>query len=197
MSDKKDPTYYAIEGVLNKSAIRIYPMGYEKDVMQDGRVQDTLLAHQVIRDNIGVAVFACLLKDSKLMASKKQPIIYANIFQDRKLSPVSLMKIYLCFEITCEIYSSKQLLTNELTGKFTIEMNSENTWVTLDDNIKSFSGNKETIEYLVDFIKTDEINEIIKELIEAENEKRREKFKQEYGQYQIPKKSIDLKNYFM
>lgn len=184
---------FNIEGVQGKSKIKIIPQG-KMELRQSESIPDKLIAEQVLMKGIAVTAYACNILDQHLMRSKTQPILYVDVVMQRKIRSVSLCRIYLYFTITSIVRSGKELLNRELAGNYELKMliNGDDTVL---EEIDSFPGTIEIVEKMVNFIKSDDMMEIINDLIKDYNDEQKKVYDKEFGHYSIPENRISLRNY--
>ena len=142
-------------------------------------------------------VYACNITNNYLVMSKKQPMLYINVrWTKYKFAKPILYTLCLYFTIETEVKSSEELLKKPLCGKFSLEVHIGNQQKQLDKKIDKFPGNDEIVETLVDFTQTDEMKNLLKNLVEIEEEKRRDQYAKEFEQYKtMPKATVCLKDY--
>jgi hypothetical protein len=113
--------------------------------------------------------------------------MYASIIYQTDLLGGLLLNIFVDFIIETEIKSEKQLINNQLDGKYQIR-------IKIDENIDPkiidldlFTGNKLTIEALKTLIDTEEMRSIISDLMDDRRRDRKEKLGQMDTSHCIPK----------
>ena len=197
-SDKKKESkkfgIYNIKGIKGKSKVKIIPVGMI-DLSKDEYVADKLENHHDIIDKVVGEVYTCNITDNFLMSSKKLPIMYISIIMDRPMRRIFLLKMYLCFTITSEIKTSDDLINKSLEGYFSLEVIIDKERTEIKKEIKKYPGIKEMENDLINFIKTDEMKDLIQGLVDEENERLRIQYQKEYGSYKIPKATINLEDY--
>lgn len=185
---------YSLKGNKNESTVNIVGLGV-MELKGDENVRDTCINRFEISKNISGIVFACNITHAYLISTKKLPVIYVSVVYEQGLKCYRLMDIYVTFTITSEIKSAKQLLSEKLNGFFDVEAVIDGEAIQLDEKIDKFQGETELIEQLSKFITTDEMKEMINELLEVQFEKQRQKFNEQYHGVRIPEKIISLKDY--
>lgn len=192
---KEDHAIFNIEGIDGKSKIKIIPIGKMALGLREN-VPDKLIAEQVLmkEERVAVKSYACNILDRYLMGSKTQPILYVEVLMERSLRTISLCRIYLDFEITSVVRSSKELLGRELAGQFKIRMVIGGT-ATILETVDTFPGTVTMVEHMVDFLKDEDMMEILNDLIMENNKEQEKKYNKEFGHYSIPENRISLRDY--
>jgi len=182
---------YKIKGIKKNNKIVIKPIGtIELNVNQS--IPDTLVERYNIKKHIIDEIYTCNLLDTYITKNKKLPMIYINVIYEKPLLKVCLMRIVLSFLIEQDIKDENDLINKEISGKFILEVNINNNNKELE-TIEYYKGKKQVIEEFINLTKSDDILNIIEELIELDNKNRLKKFEQDYGRYKIPVPTIKLK----
>lgn len=208
--DESEKTFgvYNVVGVRGESRASIKPIGLIQ-LKQNESIQDELLSSHIIveepdnLDKVVGEVYKCNIINNYLMMTKTQPVMYVSVFLDKKVKKIELFKLFMNFTISEEtkIEKSDDLINNELDGQFSLEVSIENTRKKLNKIIPRFPGNNKMAINLINFIKSAEMIEFIKELVTAENEKILKELKDKYGNmytsadFKIPRATISLKDY--
>jgi hypothetical protein len=184
---------YNIKGIRNTSCATIVPTGLvEMDVTDS--VMDKQLDSFSMLNNVQVDVYLCNILDTFLMTTKKLPLLYATVYLEKPMRRIYLYKIYVYFTITSNITKSDDLINNKLDGVFSTEVSIDNKSTELN-KIATFNGMKQTLASLTEFIKSADMTEMTKSLVDAENERLRKEFCSQYQNCEIPKATVSLKNY--
>jgi len=181
---------YTIKNLFNVNKIIIKPIGTIKLNLGEF-IADKLVKTYNITKNIPAEIYQCNILDKYIMTNKKLPIIYISVIYENISRKICLLKLYLYFTIESIVKNSKELIDNELSGKYSIEIVIGDKHEILDDNLSKING----IETLTNFLNTNNMIELIEDLKKNEIIKLKEKFEEEYGHYNIPKKTISLRNY--
>ena len=178
--------YYGIRGVVDKSAIKIKPLGIV-ELKENEKMKDTAYTVIQINNEINGYVFLCNISEHYLMANKKLPVMYVMLDYYKSLLKKQLFRVYLYFTITDEVTSEKHLLKDELKGYFSFELELEGKMVELDVSLEVFKGRKKVIEKFESILKDDDMKKIYTELIKIA-EKSRKKMAGSYTQVNNPPK---------
>lgn len=162
---------------------------------EEETINDVLLDDYHIIENVQGKIYACNLTDSFLLSTKKLPVFYINVIYERPLVCVLLYKVYLLFEITCDIKSAEELIGSPIEGKFTVDVVINDMAQTIDDNITSFAGTENTCQKLINFTCVDEMKELIGIMIKEIQDKNNKKYENENFNFDIPENVISLKDY--
>lgn len=190
----KNTGVYNIRGVKHESKAIIKPAGMIELNCTD-YVSDKPIDSFKLYDNIFGEVYLCNIVDSFLMSTKKLPIMYLTLFIERPMRRIYLFKLYLYFTITSKIKNGEDLINHELNGKFTVEIVIENNYRELDKKIDKYPGLRKVSSMFIDLVKTDDMTDFIKSLVDEENEKLKQEFNSRYGNCTIPKPTISLDDY--
>lgn len=188
-------------GIYNIIGVKGEKQGFVKpltliELKKDEHIADTLISRIQIIKGVYAETYICNITDAFLISTRKLPVFSTIVKIDRPLRTMPILKLYLYFTITDEINSSRELLENKLNGNYSIESIIDNTSNIVDPSLKRYPGDEQMLNKLLNFLKEEEMIELIKELVEVEDEKLREKYKIEYDDYcTIPKATISLKDY--
>jgi hypothetical protein len=183
---------YTLQGVEGKNAVKIKHIDTVY-VNETERIQDTCIDGYEISKHIAGTVFACNITNTYLTQSRKQPMIYIDVWWTKYMRKVLLYRLFLYFNIEDDAKSYDEFLKKQLKGTFSIEVTIEDKSMPLEKTIEKFEGNKKMKDLLIKFTKNDKMNELHKDLIATEEHKLTEKFAKEFEGYKtIPKATILL-----
>lgn len=133
-----------------------------------------------ITDIVYARFYKCYIIDTYLMAHKSLPVMYASIMYQNQIVGGLLLNIFIEFIIEDEnIKSEKQLVGNKLNGKFMITIKKDdknNTEEPKTIELDNYTTDAITIETLKSIMMTEEMKEVIDELLEKRRLERIEKF---------------------
>lgn len=158
-------------------------------------VGDTLLHDFKIQKNVICGIYLCNITDTFIMTSKKLPVMYLNVAYEIPMQKYLLYRVYLCFTITDNVKSDKDLLNKELEGKYSIEISIDGQRKDIDDQISVYPGDERMYEKLEKFAKAELMVELTQSLVDEINQKREEEYKKKFISYKPPENIISLKNY--
>lgn len=185
---------YTLEGKKGEHGVNIRPLGTVK-LKEGEQIADTKITEYDVMTNVTGNVYACNITNEYVTRSKRLPMLYINIVWTKYLRSTLLCRLYLLFEIQTDVKSSDELLTQVLHGEFYTEIEINRKKKILDiKGIEKFLGKDEVIKKLSDFTQTEGIKEILKSLINIEEQKLAEIHVGELAQYKIPKNTISLKD---
>lgn len=187
---------YTLTGIKKKSAIKIKHIDTVR-ITKGENIRDTCIERfEISKSNkIFGLINICNLTHNFIMSTKKLPMLYINVFCEKPLRSIHIMTLFLYFTIQTEVKTKEDLLENELNGIFTLEAEIFGENKILDSGIGKFPGNQRLLENLTNFTKNEDMINLFLELVNIEEEKIRKQFETDFGQYQIPKSIISLKNY--
>jgi hypothetical protein len=176
---------FCLEGVQNKNAVRVKHLG-NVELKSGEMIRDTCLKKIELYNKISAYVMACNISHTAIISSKKQPLLSICIVKDRPLKSIKLFRLFLFFTNQTEVKSAEEFLKKKLYGKFTMEAEIDGHTKEIDFDIEKFPGNEELINNIENFLKTDEMKELIDALVAIEDEKKRIDFEKEYGRWVNP-----------
>jgi len=185
---------YKLTGIRGDNKAKIKPMGLIELRPGEG-VRDDIVKTFPIKDQVVGIIYSCNIVDSFLVSTKKLPMFYVSVVYDRPLQKIFLMKLYFYFTIESEVKTVKQLINSPLEGKFTVEVSVDDKNRELDNSITVYPGFKTVVKKMEDFVKDPGLEELIDGLLDIENEKIQKYYKENYGDLDIPKPTINLKDY--
>jgi hypothetical protein len=187
---------YCLKGIKGKSAIRIKHIDtFNND--QSQQLKDTAISEYEINGKKGIygKVFARNITNNILMSSKKHPVIYISLYLVKPLKTALLYDLVLYFTINDDIKSYSEFLSNDINGKFTLELIKDDESRELDKEIKVFPGREQILKMLMDFTLTDEMNDILVELANIEEKKIAASVVNDYNYCSPPKPTLSLEDY--
>lgn len=186
---------YTLKGIKGKNAIKIKHLETGK-INSNEKIKDTSIYKFEVAKNILCEVFACNITNASLISSKTQPMLYATVALAKPFKTAILCNIILKFTIKDEIKSREQLLKSELHGTFSLDLYKDAKSIPLDKTIDVFPGEDKMLDLLENFIKTESMTEILKEMADIEEEKIAQRYKDENNYFnKIPKATIKLSDY--
>lgn len=196
MTEEKErlTAIFTLNGIKKTNQIKIDHVN-NMGLLQHQYVADTLLEQYDIFGDVYGELFQCNITDLYLMASKKLPMLYANVVYEKPLQKVLLYRIYLFFTIESEIKDIKQLLSKPITGKFSFELSINDQKKVIDNDVGNYIGHTRMQKRIMNFTKADDMKDLIKSLVEEVDEKLREQYKEELDLYKMPTNIISLKDY--
>lgn len=168
---------------------------HKNKCLKDGNINE--YTHNISRE-LFVRFYRSVFTDTHLLNNKTLPVIYCSVFHSNKVIVELLMNIFIEFTIEEDIKSEKQLINNSIRGKYKITiMTQSKTESKGDDKTKTleideYLSNTKMIDTLKILVETDDMMNIIKDIIE---EKRQEKI-DKYGGFdnaEITKPTYDFK----
>lgn len=185
---------FSISGISNSEKIKII---HEQNIILEKHehIEDTLLDQSNLIKNHRVfgRMYKCNISDSYLMSTKKLPIMYISVIYEKPLRNFQLFRVYLCFTIDKDIKKIKELLDEEIEGKFTIELDIDGQRKVIDE-IKAYPTDKNIKNKLNKFVQNKDMLEMIESMIGDVNKKLEEEFSKDFEGYEPPKHFISLKN---
>lgn len=186
---------FTVNGIRNESKIKIQHLD-NVTLKQNEYISDTLVEKFDIIKGVFGEIYKCNITDIYLMASKKLPLFYVNIINERPLRKILLFKVYLFFTIESAIKNVKQLIGNELEGKFNLEIMIENNTKELNDKILKYHGDDKMYTKLKTFATTEEMKSLTASLVDDVDRKLQKEYEKEFEYYKPPTKVISLKDYY-
>jgi len=185
---------FSLHGIRNENQIKIKHLD-NVNLKEHEYVPDTLINKFVIDKGISGQIYTCNITNAFLMLSTKLPVMYISIINEKTLNNILLFRIYLYFTISEEIKSVNHLLSNNINGKFHLELLVDGKKQELNDDMVNYPGNKKMYKKLTDFVMSTEIKELCKSLVADIDKKMEEEYKKEFEYYKLPTNIISLKNY--
>lgn len=186
---------FTLTGVKYQSKIKIHHI--KNEVLKHNEyVGDTLVEQFNITKGVIGEIYKCNITDIYIMAYKKLPLFYVNVINERPMRKVLLFKVYLYFTIESEIKTSKQLLQNELDGKFSLEIMIEKSTKELNDKILKYPGDENMYTKLKTFATSEEMKPLIISLVDDVDKKLQQEYEKEFEYYKPPTKVLSLKDYY-
>lgn len=193
MSDERLCGIFTAHGIRNESKIKLEHIE-NMSLKSHEYVNDTLIDQFKISPGITGEIYKCNITDLYLMSNKKIPVSYVNVTYERPLKKFLLFKINLCFIIESNIESSKQLLEEQIEGKFSLDIFLDGVKKELDQ-INTFPGNKNIYAKFKDFISAPETVQLANSIVDDINIKIKEEHRAELEYYKLPKNIISLRKY--
>jgi hypothetical protein len=193
-NNKHDNIYiYNVDGVKNKSAAKIKPIG-SLFVEKNDTVKDDHIKAINIRENLTGHIFLCNISNTYLVSTKKYPMMYVIVDYYKSLLRCNLFKLYLFFTVTDNIQMEKKLVNNELTGTFSFEVCINNSYKKIDKTIHTYPGKNKMLQNMKDLLKSDTMQSVIDGMINEVEEKRKKKYAHVFTDYKIPVPTISFRN---
>jgi len=185
---------FTLHGIKNKNKIKIKHVDNIKLKKQE-YIKDTFIKKFDLISQVYGEIYHCNITNNFLMISKKLPMYYINIILEKPFRKILLFRIYLFFTIETNIKSSKDLLENDIDGKFNLEISINNINKDLDNNIIKYPGDEELFNDLIIFTKNNEMIELTKNLANDIDIMLKNEYIKEFEYLKPPKNVISLKNY--
>lgn len=135
----------------------------------------------ILREEVHARFFRPTISDRYLMSTKVLPVMYGIIGYKQKLTSGTLLMIIVEFKIEKDVKSEKELIGSELDGKYQIRIKkmteNQNDYIgTSAIELDNYLGDKNMIETIKKMMKTDEIDQLIDEMLEVRKKERIEKY---------------------
>ncbi len=188
---------YTLQGVDNKNAVKIVFLDTVR--LDEGQqIKDTFINFYQISKYISGHIWVCNITNHYLISSKKQPMMYVDIWLSKRMKKKLVFRMYLNFIIQEDIESKESFLTKPLKGKFQIEISMGSITKELDNNIKVYPGNKGIIDRLKELTLTEEMKALLLTMESQIDEEWAAEYKDEFEYLAtIPKNRITLKDMYM
>jgi len=185
---------YTVKTYENENAIKIKQLGLLDSTTTkkpaDTRLEKTL----TIKDNVMGYFFNCNITNNFLVQTKKLPVMYMFLeYNYKNLLRSELFRIFLYFTIEDDIKNEKQLIREKLNGKYTME-------ILLEDNLEEintidqFTSSEDMIEQILTFVQSEEIIEVIDDMVKEKDKLRLEEYGNRFQNIKIPKPTITIKS---
>lgn len=185
---------YTLKGIDKKKAVYINYLD-TFDISLKDEIKDTVLSKFEISKGIGGEVFACNIKDSLLMSSKKLPFLYIRVsYTKNSFIQFPLYMFFIHFNIESDIETADDLIGKPVYGRFSSEIMFDDRIELLDNDIGDFIGGEEFISSLIELTKTDLMIETSREIIAKVEKDVAKEHKQDFN-FKIPENRISLKDY--
>jgi hypothetical protein len=185
---------FNLNGIRYQSRVKINHIE-NVNLGQHEYINDTLIKSFEIMKNVKGEIYLCNITHVFLTSSKKLPIMYVSITNERHMRKYLLFRVYLCFTIESDVKSVSDLITQPLDGKFSVEIAIDHTKKEMNDDISVYPGDENMYKKLTDFATADEMKTLITSLLEEIDERLRLEYEDEIKYYLPPKKIISLKKY--
>ena len=194
MAEEKLCGIFNLHGIRYQSQIKI---NHRENVTLKNNecVGDTLIKEFQIMDHVKGEINMCNITHVFLMSTKKLPMLYISVINERPMRRILLFRIYLCFTIETEVKNPKELLNNPLNGKFNLEIIMDNNHKEMNDKIEKYPGDERMYDNLEKFVNTSEMKELIESLVEEIDERMRKEYEEEFEYLKPPTNVISLRNY--
>lgn len=169
--EQKEYTY-KLSGIKNSNAARFLDNGYilvKEDKLEDeiinlskvenlGMTTDTVL----LDDRITADFFNCILTESFIRSTKKMPLMYTHVLYSTDLITNLLITINVWFTMNDDVKTEtmNNFINKKFSGKYSIELKIDDKITTFE--ISKYEGYKNMLDYLIKFMKSTEIMNIIK-----------------------------------
>jgi len=185
---------YNINGVRNKSAIKIKPIG--SFLVEDpSDITDEHIKTIKIREDVFAHVFKPKVSDVFIASTKKYPVLYTVVEYFKNLIRARLFRLYLYFNVEDTPQNEKDLLTKPVSGKFNFEVELDDDTQVLDSDIGIYPGVGSIVGKFEEMIKLESMNEVIDDLIQESENVRKKQFGDMFEGLKIPKATIRLDDY--
>jgi len=155
-------------------------------------VKDTLVNRFNITNVVYGEIYKCNIIDTYLLSNKKLPILYVSVVYEKPLVRDVLFTIFLYFTITDNIKNENELINNEITGLFSVEMMMDKSNNIIESDV--YIDDNTIIENIKKLIFSSEIKLIIEELIIIKDEERRKRILNMYpGQIKCEPPKVSYK----
>jgi len=192
--EEKSCGIFTLHGVRNESQIKIKHIENVK-LKGNEYVGDTPVKQFEIFKGVVGEIYTCNITDTFIMKTRKLPMMYISVIHDKPLRRILLFRVYLCFTILSDIKTSAELLNNKHSGKFSLEIEMDNTRKELNDQLDKYPGDEKMHSKLTNFTLAPEMKELSKSLVADINKKLQDDCEKEFAQYKPPTNVISLKNY--
>lgn len=176
---------YSLKSIKNENKMIIQPMGCIKDTE---RVLDRLIKSYVILDSVKGEIYHSNITNSYLMSTYKQPFLVTKVFIDKKVKSHILFELYLSFVITQKVNSSDEFINKPLDGKFVLDIviDGSNRELDVTKLFDVFPSMPKVVNRLMNFTKTNEMMELIRELVKIYNDEIIKKYTSIYNISNLP-----------
>lgn len=128
-----------------------------------------------ITDTIFARFFRSYIQGSYLMTTKTQPVIYASIMYKEQLVGGLLCNIFLDFTISSSVQNEKQLINNNLEGKYSLRIKLNKTDPPKIMDFGTYDSDEYAIDVMKSILDTKEMAGIIAKMMEERKRERIEK----------------------
>lgn len=160
-----------------------------QNINLDDKINDILINKYKISDNIYGELCSCIMTNTFLLSTKTIPVLYVNVIFERPFRKVLLYSVYICFTITSTINSQDELINSKLKGIFHVDLCINDMKRQIDTNITPDQ------QKLVNFTLSDHMVEHAQTSASEVAKAFHEQYKDEFTNFEIPKKPISLKDY--
>ena len=151
--------------------------------------------HYILEDNIYVRFNKCNMIDNYLMKTETLPVLFAAITYENNFVKNILLNIFIRFKINDikKILTEKHLINKKIEGKYYVS-------IMVDDKIKSnteldkFITNEEMIKTIIEMLKTQEMKNLIYDMMRQRKEERRKELGSSDEFTEIPKINYKFKD---
>jgi hypothetical protein len=188
-NDEKQMSLFTLNGINNESSVKIEYLGK----INENKINDLLMDQCDIFKYTHGIIYKCNITDGHLMSTKKLPVYNMRIIYQLGFIRYFLLNLYIIFEIKTNIKSEKQLLNENICGKYTIEIHYEDKKIELDKiNIDKFTEESLMVDKLKKIATNEKVTAILKELIKKYDDERTLKFNDYMADESIIKPNIDF-----
>lgn len=196
---------YNIIGIPNENKIKIKPIGNIRFEKETDSVKDELIDRFQIRKSTFGEIYKCNIIDEYLISKNSQPMYSLRVVYEKMMFCSMMFNVILKFNIEDKIESENELLTKEINGKYSFELNSPEgtdvlTKLSERYNETGFVGKAKTIEFMKEFIMSEDALEMILKMSIDKEKERNEQMKKTLGEFDfdvsIPKATFSYKEYF-
>lgn len=172
MSKKNMHGVYCLKPIKNTNTAIIKCVGIVEDnvAIADEELMTGNKHSYTLSDTVFVKFYKCNLMDSFIITTRTLPFLYASILYQNELTGGSLFKIYIDFRIESDVKSEKELINNTLNGKYSIRIKTDDNEKIIE--LDKYDGNASMIETLKLLVQTDEMRDIISNLMEERRKER-------------------------
>jgi hypothetical protein len=202
---KKTHGVYNLLGVPKENKIKIKHVGNIDFLKDTDSVNDEFIERFEIRKSTHGEIYKCNIVDDFLISKNSQPMFVMVIVFEKAMYSTPLFRVVMKFNIEDKIDSEKQLFTNEINGKFSFELNSSDGTDILTNlsnkyNENGFMGKKKTIEFMKEFVMSEDALEMILKISIEKEKERIENAKKQLGMddvsFEIPQPTFSYKQFF-
>lgn len=196
---------YNIVGVLGENKIKIKPIGNIRFEKETDSVKDEMIDRFEIRKSTFGEIYKCNILDDYLISKNSQPMYSLRVVYEKMMYCSMMFNVILKFNIDDKIENEQELLSKEINGKYSFELNSPDgtdvlTKLSEKYNLTGFTGKAKTIEFMKEFIMSEDALEMILKMSIEKEKERNEQMKQSFGEFDfdlsIPKPTFSYKEYF-
>lgn len=163
---------YSVIGVDGESQVEVRHLGTQ--LLKEGvKINHTKSQPMELLPNVVLQANICnFVKDDILHYRKRVPILFIDVWSVDGTSMSLLFQLFLHFKFP-ELVSEDTFFSEKLDGKFVLEVVIDSENQQLDANFTEFPGPKDTINKMIEFLKTDAMLAYINGMIEEEKKRKK------------------------